>query len=52
MGFLAAGSTLSWADMQGVKEYIRTHGIAQFLSVYSALRERRTDATMFGDEVE
>ena len=52
MGFLAAGSTLAWEDMQEVKEYIREHGIAQFLSVYTALQDRRTDSTMFGDEVE
>jgi hypothetical protein len=51
MGFLTEGDTLPWSDAKQFAEYIRTHGIEQFLSIYFRTKERTNDALLWGDEV-
>eukprot|EP01088_Endostelium_zonatum_P003133 TRINITY_DN1423_c1_g1_i2.p1 TRINITY_DN1423_c1_g1~~TRINITY_DN1423_c1_g1_i2.p1 ORF type:complete len:675 (+),score=209.76 TRINITY_DN1423_c1_g1_i2:157-2181(+) len=52
MGFLSEGETLDWEDSKKNIEYIKKHGIIQFLNVYKAQKERQGDGFLFGDEIE
>jgi hypothetical protein len=51
MGFLTEGDTLPWQDAKQYADYIRKHGIEQFLSIYFRTKERTNDALLWGDEV-
>jgi glutamate--cysteine ligase catalytic subunit len=52
MGFLTDGNTLSWEEVKKVREYIRKHGILQFLAIYEKTKNRSNDCLKFGDEIE
>ena len=52
MGFMAEGDTLSWSEAQRVLEYVKTHGIAQFLAIYRAKQAHTNAKLLWGDEVE
>ncbi|KAI9353702.1 glutamate-cysteine ligase-domain-containing protein [Obelidium mucronatum] len=52
MGLLTLGTPLAWGDAQGHAAHVRRHGIAQFLHVWAALKTRRRDKLLWGDEIE
>ena len=53
MGFLEAGAPpLSWSDVVEVKEYIREHGVVQFLNLYSKHKDDANDSLFWGQEME
>ncbi|KYQ93916.1 glutamate-cysteine ligase [Tieghemostelium lacteum] len=52
MGFIAEGNTLNWEDAKKFANYIREHGIIQFLNIYNANKDRSGDQFKWGDEVE
>lgn len=52
MGLLTKGSPLSWAETVPFLEYIKEHGIAQFIHLYHRLKSRQGDQLKWGDEIE
>ncbi len=52
MGFLTEGNTLGWEETRKVADYIRKHGIIQFLHIYETTKLRTRDCLIFGDEIE
>ncbi|XP_071442481.1 glutamate--cysteine ligase catalytic subunit isoform X1 [Hetaerina americana] len=52
MGLLSEGSPLSWEETKRRSEYVRKHGIIQFINLYHKLRDRQGDILKWGDEVE
>ncbi|ELR24354.1 glutamatecysteine ligase, catalytic subunit [Acanthamoeba castellanii str. Neff] len=52
MGFLTDGNTLNWSEVQKYCDYIRKHGIKQFLAIYEKTKNRSHDCLKFGDEIE
>lgn len=52
MGLLATGTPLSWHDSQQYIEYVKEHGLAQFLRLYKEQAHRTDDAFRWGDELE
>jgi hypothetical protein len=51
MGLLALGTPLPWSDAKQHAEYVREHGIEQFLNIYHRLKDRTGDRLLWGDEV-
>lgn len=51
MGLLTSGEPLSWNETQKYAEYVREHGIIQFINVYNRLRDRQDEFLKWGDEV-
>lgn len=51
MGFLTDGNTLPWDEVAKVADYIRAHGIIQFLEIYRRAKDRCNDSLKWGDEV-
>lgn len=53
MGFLALGTPLAWEDAKksGALESVRRSGVAQFISLYYRVKNRRDDVLRWGDEV-
>lgn len=51
MGFLTEGTTLPWEEAQKYADYIREHGIAQFLATYRKNAARTNEVLYWGDEV-
>jgi len=52
MGFLDSGNTLEWDEARKYAEYVREHGIFQFLAQYRKVVERTEDFLLWGDEIE
>ncbi|GAA6020450.1 hypothetical protein JCM11491_000251 [Sporobolomyces phaffii] len=52
MGLLALGTPLPWSEAKQHADYVREHGIEQFLSVWEKLKDRTGDRLMWGDEIE
>ncbi|CAF0782918.1 unnamed protein product [Adineta ricciae] len=52
MGLLTQGHPLDWEETKKYAQYIRDHGIEQFLHIYKKLKDRRNDCLKWGDEVE
>ena len=52
MGFLEGGEPLSWDETARVADYIKEHGIIQFLRLYEKVKDRRNDCLKWGDEIE
>ncbi|CAJ0960141.1 unnamed protein product, partial [Mesorhabditis belari] len=52
MGLLTKGSPLSWSETVPYVEYIKKHGIAQFINLYHRLKSRQGDQLKWGDEIE
>ncbi|XP_069462231.1 glutamate--cysteine ligase catalytic subunit [Ambystoma mexicanum] len=52
MGLLSLGSPLSWEETKKHADYVRQHGIRQFLHIYHRVKERQRDVLKWGDEVE
>jgi glutamate--cysteine ligase catalytic subunit len=51
MGLLSLGTPLKWEDAKKHADHVRTHGIAQFLSIWNKLKDRQGDELLWGDEV-
>jgi len=52
MGFLTDGTPLSWVDSLKHIEYVREHGITQFLHMYEMSKDRVREEFLWGDEIE
>ena len=51
MGLLTQGRPLTWEETQKHIQYIREHGIEQFIHLYNNVKDRRNDCLKWGDEV-
>ena len=51
MGLLTLGTPLSWEDTKKHAEFIKKHGIIQFINLYKRLKDRQRDTLKWGDEV-
>ena len=51
MGLLSTGTPLDWEQAHEHADHVRTHGIAQFLTIFHRLKERQNDNLLWGDEV-
>lgn len=51
MGLLALGTPLNWEEAKGHADYVRDHGIEQFLKIWHRLKNRTGDVLLWGDEV-
>jgi len=52
MGLLTTGLPLSWEEILPYVDYIKEHGIAQFLSIYNKVKNREDNVFRWGDEIE
>ncbi|KAF9813634.1 hypothetical protein IEO21_05466 [Rhodonia placenta] len=52
MGLLSLGTPLAWDDAKQHADHVRTHGITQFLNIWSRLKDRCGDELLWGDEIE
>lgn len=52
MGLLTEGSPLSWEETKQLADYVREHGVTQFINLYKRLKDRQGDVLKWGDEVE
>ena len=52
MGFLHDSVPLTWEESLPYLQYVREHGIEQFLSCYHAVKRRQNDHLRWGDEIE
>ena len=51
MGLLTKGEPLSWENTKKQAQFVRQHGIEQFIHVYNNVKDRRNDCLKWGDEV-
>lgn len=51
MGLLTVGEPLSWPETAKLAEFLREHGIEQFLNIFHARRHKGDDTLKWGDEV-
>ena len=52
MGLLVAGTPLKWEDALEWLDFVRQHGIEQFLHTYDRVKDIREDVLKWGDETE
>lgn len=52
MGLLALGTPMPWAEAKSHADYVRQHGIEQFLKIWHRLKDRTGDVLLWGDEIE
>lgn len=52
MGLLSEGTPLSWEETKAKCDYVRQHGITQFINLYQHMCNRRNDCLLWGDETE
>lgn len=52
MGLLVAGTPLKWEDALEWLDFVRKHGIEQFLHTYDRVKDIRGDVLKWGDETE
>lgn len=52
MGFLEVGTPLSFEDAVEYLDYVRLHGVLQFIEIYKRVKDRKNDILLWGDEVE
>ncbi|CAG8597076.1 10153_t:CDS:10 [Diversispora eburnea] len=51
MGLLTMGTPLPWEKAKQHRDYVRNHGIDQFLALYYKSRDIQNDSLLWGDEV-
>ena len=52
MGFLTEGRTLPWEEIsQDIKDYIKEHGVIQFINIYRQNKDFIAKSFKWGDEV-
>ena len=52
MGLLVKGVPLDWPKAVKHLDYVRQHGITQFINLYNSMRNRQQDILLWGDEIE
>eukprot|EP01117_Protostelium_nocturnum_P007754 TRINITY_DN2776_c0_g1_i1.p1 TRINITY_DN2776_c0_g1~~TRINITY_DN2776_c0_g1_i1.p1 ORF type:complete len:710 (+),score=166.16 TRINITY_DN2776_c0_g1_i1:169-2130(+) len=53
MGFLSEGNTFGWSEASvSPIEFVKAHGVIQFINFYEASKNRKEDPFKWGDEVE
>ncbi|XP_040066915.1 glutamate--cysteine ligase catalytic subunit-like [Ixodes scapularis] len=52
MGLLSKGTPFTWEETKARSDYVRHHGIVQFLNLYRHVRHRRDISLRWGDEME
>ena len=52
MGILTEGKALTPEQLRDVGQYIREHGITQFLRTWDRVKDVENDDFRFGDEIE
>jgi len=52
MGLLAEGNPLKWSDSLEFLEYVKKHGVVQFLNILRACKKKQYPEFLWGDEVE
>jgi glutamate--cysteine ligase catalytic subunit len=52
MGLLRLGKPLTWEEAIPHLQYVREHGLLQFLHVYNAVKDICNDDLLWGDEIE
>lgn len=52
MGFLECGTPLKWYDSTDVRQYVKEHGLLQFIYLFNLNKDRYDTALKWGDEVE
>ena len=52
MGLLTAGTPLRWNDALPFIEYVKEHGIKQFIIIYNKVKDRTDKELKWGDEIE
>ncbi|XP_071492042.1 glutamate--cysteine ligase catalytic subunit-like [Diadema antillarum] len=52
MGNLSKGEPLSWERTKKYTDYVRKHGVQQFIHGYNRLKNRPPDPLLWGDEIE
>lgn len=51
MGLLKVGKPYSWDDARDHRQYVRHHGVVQFLNIYNRVKDITNDELLWGDEV-
>lgn len=51
MGLLFMGTPFAWEDSKQYIDYVREHGITQFLKLWERFKDREGDTLLWGDEV-
>ena len=51
MGLLSLGTPLPWPEVKPLVKHIHNHGIKQFLNIFHAVKTRRLDNSLWGEEV-
>jgi glutamate--cysteine ligase catalytic subunit len=52
MGLLSLGTPLQWQESLPHHDYIKHHGVIQFINIYNTMKNRSNDIFLWGDEVE
>ncbi|CAE6431302.1 unnamed protein product [Rhizoctonia solani] len=52
MGLLFRETPLTWEESQKYADYIREHGVTQFLNIWERQKSRKDDLFRWGDEIE
>lgn len=51
MGLLTVATPMPWEEAKQYADYVRKHGILQFINIYYRLKDRHNDSLKFGEEV-
>lgn len=51
MGFLEIGSPLDWSESGSVRDYVKRHGLLQFLNMWKKNKSRLDEELRWGDEI-
>lgn len=51
MGLLKVGKPYSWDEAREHRQYVRHHGVVQFLNIYNRVKDITNDELLWGDEV-
>eukprot|EP00300_Choanocystis_sp_HF-7_P003570 c12722_g1_i4.p1 GENE.c12722_g1_i4~~c12722_g1_i4.p1 ORF type:complete len:663 (+),score=134.95 c12722_g1_i4:53-1990(+) len=52
MGFLTDGRTMTWEEALPHVEYVKNHGVEQFINMFRLAQAKQTPEFLWGDEVE
>ncbi|XP_076326354.1 glutamate--cysteine ligase catalytic subunit-like isoform X2 [Tachypleus tridentatus] len=52
MGLLTEGTLLSWQETKQWADYVKRHGVQQFIKLFNKQRDRVNDVFIWGDETE
>ena len=52
MGILVRGEPLSWEETKALSDYIKEHGVNQFINLMRTMKQRKYEGLKWGDEIE